>query len=264
VDCAYRQLNDYIAEVEPLTSSRAWCEHLTEPISKESRIDDGRPSAALRPLVGAAAAATGVLVGLGRHGKGSIFSEADQAVAQLPLANIAFTALQMLAPWRDDNDQVQLVLSARESIRRLKKRLSEIGVKHGARIRASNRMEAHLVGSGFKIEALRPEIQVVTRVAPTEWKWDVDAAKAGTHHLTTLTVSAFIDLEGESTPLLAKTFDKTLTVRVTLHQRASRFVSRKLAVALDRDWSSSCHVALCGPQAKEEHSPQISCRVRPV
>jgi hypothetical protein len=30
-----------------------------------------------------------------------------------------------------------------------------------APIRTSNRMEAHLVGSGFTIEALRPEIQVV-------------------------------------------------------------------------------------------------------
>jgi hypothetical protein len=201
------------------------------------------------PLVGAAASAAGVLVGLGllaaglfgskspaehragtatmpgvpRHGKSSIFSEADQAVAQLPLANIAFTAPQTLQ--LGETTQVQLVLSARESMRRLKKRLSEIGVKHGARIRASNRMEAHLVGSGFKIEALRPEVQVVTGLAPTEWKWDVEAAKAGTHHLT-LTVSAFIDLKGESTPLLAKTFDKTLTVRVTLYERVSRFVSR--------------------------------------
>jgi len=200
------------------------------------------------PLVGAAAAATAVLVGLGllaadlfgsksspahrggtatmpgvpRHGNGSVFSEADQAVAQLPLANIAFTAPQTLQ--LGDTTQVQLVLSARESIRQLKKKLSEIGVKHGARIRASNRMEAHLVGSGFTIEALRPEVQFVTGLAPTEWKWDVEATKPGTHHLT-LTVSAFIDLEGESTPLLAKTFDKTLTVEVTLSERVSRFVS---------------------------------------
>ena len=200
------------------------------------------------PLVGAAAAATGVLVGLGllaadlfgsksrpehrvgtatmpgvpRHGKGSVFSEADQAVAQLPLANIAFTAPQTLQ--LGDTTQVQLVLSARDSIRQLKKKLSEIGVKHGARIRASNRMEAHLVGSGFAIEALRPEVQVVSRLAPTEWKWDVEAKKPGTHHLT-LTVSAFIDLEGEPTPFLAKTFDKTLSVRVTVYERVSRFVS---------------------------------------
>jgi hypothetical protein len=195
------------------------------------------------PLVGAVAAATGVVVRLGLLaadfsganrlqrieearprcraclGTGRArFSQADQAVAQLPLANIAFTAPQTLQ--LGDTTQVQLVLSARESIRQLKKRLSEIGVKHGARIRTSNRMEAHLVGSGFTIEALRPEIQVVTGLAPTEWKWDVEATKPGTHHLT-LTVSAFIDLERESTPLLAKTFDKTLTVQVTLYERVS-------------------------------------------
>ena len=68
--------------------------------------------------------------GVPRHGKSSIFSEADEAVAQLPLANIAFTAPQTLQP--GDTTQVQLVLSARELIRQLKRRLSEIGVKHGA------------------------------------------------------------------------------------------------------------------------------------
>jgi heme/copper-type cytochrome/quinol oxidase subunit 2 len=44
-------------------------------------------------------------------------------------------------------------------------------------------MEAHLVGSGFRIEALRPEVQVVMGLAPMEWKWDVEATKPGTHHL---------------------------------------------------------------------------------
>jgi len=57
------------------------------------------------------------------------------------------------------------------------------------------------------------------------WRTGSSGPKPGTRHLT-LTVSAFIDLEGESTPLLAKTFDKTLTVQVTLYERVSRFVSR--------------------------------------
>ena len=45
--------------------------------------------------------------GVPRHGKSSIFSEADEAVAQLPLANVAFTAPQTLQP--GDTTQVQLV-----------------------------------------------------------------------------------------------------------------------------------------------------------
>jgi hypothetical protein len=216
------------------------------------------------PLVGAAAAATGVLVGLGllaadlfgsksppehravtatmpgvpRHGKGSVFSEADQAVAQLPLANIAFTAPQTLQ--LGDTTQVQLVLSARESIRQLKKRLSEIGVKHGARIRASNRMEAHLAG-------------LHNRTSP--------AGGPGRHGPGSDGVEVRRDRLGVHRPRRGVDASSRQDVRQdadrTGHAVRARLPLRlwQLAVALARDWSSSGDLALCGLQAKEEHSP---------
>jgi hypothetical protein len=152
----------------------------------------------------------------------SLLDDVDQVVQELPKANIVFTAPETLRLGR--STRIQLLLSAQESIGQLKKKLTALGKQEGARIRVSDRMQAHLAGLGFKVEPLTPELQAVSSVAPTNWRWEVEATEPGTQHLT-LSVSAWIRVEGESTPLVVQTFEKTLTIRVTLYERVKRFVS---------------------------------------
>ena len=199
------------------------------------------------PHAGAVAAAVGAIAGLGilasgligKSGSrpsstsvattptapapsGSILDRADAVVKSLPEANIVFTAPETVR--LGSSTQIQLLLSAQESIARLKKKLSELGKQEGARIRVSDRMEAHLAGLGFKVEPLTPEVQAISTLAPTEWSWDIEPTRSGTQHLT-LTVSALIRVHGESTPLVVQTFEKKLTIHVTLYERVKGFVS---------------------------------------
>jgi hypothetical protein len=84
-------------------------------------------------------------------------------------------------------------------------------------------MEARLTGVGFRIEAVTPEVQAVTRRQNTEWRWEVEPTGTGTRRLH-LTLSALIDVEGTESPRTVRTFSQTLEVRVTLLRRLSGFV----------------------------------------
>jgi hypothetical protein len=149
------------------------------------------------------------------------FEEIDQVIRGLPWVNIAFNAPATLA--LGESVVVQLLLSPAQPVRRLKRQLTELGERRGARIKASNRMEARLTGVGFRIEAVTPEVQAVTRRQNTEWRWEVEPTGTGTRRLH-LTLSALIDVEGTESPRTVRTFSQTLEVRVTLLRRVSGFV----------------------------------------
>jgi hypothetical protein len=146
----------------------------------------------------------------------------DRILANLQLANIAFNAPTTLR--LGDSTEIQLLLSAREPIRKLQDRISELGKKEGAQIRVSKRMEARLSGLNFKIQAIAPEIQAVGEQEVTEWKWEIEATKTGTQRVH-LTLSAFIDVEGQQTSHAIRTFEQTLEIHVTWYDRTSGFIA---------------------------------------
>jgi len=140
---------------------------------------------------------------------------------RLPQASIAFnTPPDDLAV--GEAEVVQLLL-AREPVRLLKRRLTAFGDTQGERIKVSGVMEAHLIGSKFRIRALFNEVQPVRREGVTEWKWEVEPTEAGVHRLQ-LTLYAFIKVNGSDQALKVRTFEETLVVRVTLLERLSAFV----------------------------------------
>jgi hypothetical protein len=147
--------------------------------------------------------------------------QVDLELNKLRRGNIAFNAPTTLA--LGGSAQVQLVLSARDSIQELKKRITEIGEKRGATVKFSPKMEAHLTGINFKIQAITPELQAVGGQGTTEWRWEVEPTKTGTHPLH-LTLSAYIRLSGEQTPYTIRTFETTMKIRVTWFDRVSDFV----------------------------------------
>lgn len=86
----------------------------------------------------------------------------------------------------------------------------------------SSRMEAHLVGEGFDIEALSPEVQAISSRVPTEWRWQVTPVQKGTL-LLHLSLHARITVEGKETPYILQTFERDIAVKVTLGQVVSNF-----------------------------------------
>jgi hypothetical protein len=147
--------------------------------------------------------------------------EVDGILKLLPVGSIAFNAPATLG--LGDRTTISLLLSAREPLRDLVRRVTEVGDRVGARIRIADRMEAHLSGLGFKVQAVTPELQAVSGEDVTEWKWDIEATETGRQRLH-LTLTAIIDVHGSQSPRTVRTFDKVLEIRVSLSRRLSNFV----------------------------------------
>ncbi len=144
----------------------------------------------------------------------------DKLLNEMELGAIAFNAPTNINI--DDSAQVQLLLSLAETIEELKQSIAEEGEKVGATIKVSDRMEARLSGYMFQITAITPEVQAVSKVLQTEWKWEVHPKKEGKHKLH-LTLTALLEINGRSTPRAIRTFDKVIEVNVTVTQKISLF-----------------------------------------
>lgn len=149
-------------------------------------------------------------------------SDVDRELRRLPFGRISFTVPESLD--LGDTFVLRLVLSLEESVARLQKRIGAIARQHGIRVRVSDEMEARLTGFGFTITAINPERQLVSRYATTTWSWDLKAAEVGVHQLH-LSLSALLDAKNGQTPRTVRTFDTTLTVRVTWFDRTRDFIS---------------------------------------
>ena len=96
------------------------------------------------------------------------------------------------------------------------------GELDSATVRISEKMEARLTGRNFEITAITSEIQAVSRLEPTEWKWEVAPIKSGEQHLH-LTLSALINPGDGVTPRVIRTFDKIVKVKVRWHKKVVAF-----------------------------------------
>jgi hypothetical protein len=120
--------------------------------------------------------------------------------------------------------EIQLVLSPTESFPELRRKVTAIGERQEATIKVSPLMEAQLTGLGLKIEAISPALQPVSSLGTTRWAWDIEPTEAGTKRLH-LTLNAIIKVDGRDTSWSVRTFDRTLTIRVTWFDHVSGFVS---------------------------------------
>jgi len=145
----------------------------------------------------------------------------DEVVSRLEWGNIAFdTPTKMKF---EEPKIVELLLSPTKSAQELQSSLKSHEQTESARIQISNRMEADLSGLGFKIEALVPQEQAVFRGRTTQWRWEVTPTKDGDHNLY-LTLSAIINVSNQKVPLVMRTFDRRISVEVSVGQRISTFV----------------------------------------
>jgi hypothetical protein len=152
----------------------------------------------------------------------NVLQSVDSAVKALPFAHVAFNVPESLH--LRNVTEIELVLSPTRSVRQLQKSVSAVGRKEGATIKVAPLMEAHLTGLGFKIESTTPARQPISSQGVTKWSWDIEATDTGTQHLH-LTLDAIIRVQGENTLWPVRTFDRTLTIRVTWYDQVSSLVS---------------------------------------
>jgi hypothetical protein len=153
-------------------------------------------------------------------GHGQFSRAIDKVLRDLPLANAAFNAPTTMH--LNEPTVIQLLLSGERPIRELKEKITALGEKQGATLKASDSMEAHLTGAGFTIDPVTPAVQLVSGEGVTEWKWEVEPKEVGKRRLH-LTLSAIIDLRGRESTYTVRTFERTLIIRVTLRERLTGF-----------------------------------------
>jgi hypothetical protein len=141
----------------------------------------------------------------------------------MQLANLAFNVPKAIH--LGSTAEIQLFISAEQTIRQLRAKIRAVGAKEGATIQVAPRMEARLTGLGFKIEANTPEVQAVGGSGATTWTWEIQPAEQGSRRLH-LTVSALITVEGKETSRTIETFDRVINIRVTFMDRVSSFAGR--------------------------------------
>jgi len=145
----------------------------------------------------------------------------DKLLSKMEFGAIAFNSPSNVNI--SDFFQIQLLLSLSETIEELKQKIVKGGEKSGATIKVSDRMEAHLTGCMFQITAITPEIQAVSKSQKTEWKWEIHPQKKGRHCLH-LTLNALLEIDGNSTPKVIKTFERNITVTITKTQTLIIFI----------------------------------------
>lgn len=144
----------------------------------------------------------------------------DRLLDEMEFGTIAFNAPTNINI--EDSPQIQLILSLSEAIDELKQLITEEGEKIGATIGVSNRMEARLSGYKFQITAITPEVQAVSKNERTEWKWEIHPKEEGQHKLH-LTLTALLQIDGQSTPRAIRTFSEVIEVDVTGPQKINMF-----------------------------------------
>jgi len=126
-------------------------------------------------------------------------------------------------------ETIELLLSTSSSAEELKQQLSEAGEKQGVEeIPTAERMQARLTGDpGFVIQATTPEEQAISSEETTKWNWDVTPTQAGEEQKLHLTLTALIEVAGETTPRAIDTYNRTILVKdvqKSWGQRVSEFI----------------------------------------
>jgi hypothetical protein len=148
----------------------------------------------------------------------ALLDEIDRYLEQLDLGNLAFNAPERML--MGETTEMRLLLSPTLAIDELQQKLADLpGVLQGEAIRVAPRMEAVLSGQNFRITAITPALQAVSRGEPTEWRWEVSPTTPGDHRLH-LALNARVT----DTARTLRTFDRTIQVNVTAGQRLSSFV----------------------------------------
>jgi hypothetical protein len=152
---------------------------------------------------------------------GESSSDVDRKLADLPLGNIAFNTPETIP--LGENARIELLVSLKQAEDELRQAVRAAGPVETAHVKISDQMEARLTGLGFRIEAITPERQAVTRGEPTQWQWQIEPNRSARLELH-LTLSALIEVDGVPATRAVRTFERTIQVEVPLIHRVTDFL----------------------------------------
>jgi hypothetical protein len=141
--------------------------------------------------------------------------EVDALLDRLRVGNIAFNAPQTINI--SETIRVRALVSPDAAAATLQAQVAAPGEQVVAPLKISKLMEARLTGDGFRIVPITAAQQAVGS-GVTTWEWEVTPETAGRHRLT-LTVDAFVRMDGQSVAKTLRTFDHPIEVQVTAGQR---------------------------------------------
>jgi len=147
----------------------------------------------------------------------------DEVLDRMEWGNIAFNTPSSMN--LSGRATIELLLSPSQSGGELAATITAEGEKQQAKIKISDRMEARLTGAQFQITATTPEEQVISSREATEWRWEIKPLAVGAQSLH-LTLTAKFTVNGQPAQRAIRTFDKTITVRVTAGERVSSFIAQ--------------------------------------
>ncbi|MDF1812779.1 MAG: hypothetical protein P1V20_11215 [Verrucomicrobiales bacterium] len=144
-----------------------------------------------------------------------------RATSSFTDANIAFQTPGRMQVGKSRD--VKLVLNLRKTIEELREELGKEFPTQGATIEASPIMEASLSGGSFDIRAASPVRQAIRDNADTTWEWSVVPREKG-EHLLKLRLYAIVTLQGTAAPMEVKTFERDISVDVSIQELVLGFV----------------------------------------
>ncbi|SUY26976.1 Uncharacterised protein [Burkholderia oklahomensis] len=158
----------------------------------------------------------------------SEFASVDEARAKMLNGNVVFNV-----PTPVDVDdscpcRIDVVLSPTRGLRDLQKLIVEhnpdAGNFENAQIQVSDRMSAQLTADpdDFAVDPKGDQEQAVGTVSPVMWSWTITPNHWGRHTLQ-LVLKALVTVDGQPTPIVLTTLDKSIQVTVTPFGRVKRF-----------------------------------------
>jgi hypothetical protein len=168
--------------------------------------------------------------GFGRGGPAAPrggFDEIDAALAELVAGQVAFNTPDRMQ--LGESRTIALVasptLDAAALTAMVRERVGGIDGVDTEALQIGPLMEASLDGApAFEVVALTPTRQPVSRAAPTEWRWIVNAGQSGTHALH-LTINAVVMVAGEPYPRSVDVLRRDIQVDITAAQRVAVFLT---------------------------------------
>lgn len=160
--------------------------------------------------------------------KNSLLASANQAIAKLGWQEMAYSAPERMEI--GSTSVVTVKLGGNKTFAELTSLLEKAGQTGGQKVAVSDRMDAHLTGSGFEITPVTPEeSQLVSTMRATTWQWQVKATDYGAQALH-LSLNARLIVDGKDTVTSVKTFEREILVQVTSTAGRLAFVERYWAI----------------------------------
>lgn len=160
----------------------------------------------------------------------NIFNIIDKALDELPFGNAVFTAKNHMLV--GETQVAKLVLSVSEPLEKLREILgqrkdSERVFLEKSQIQVAPFMKATLIPSpGLLLRTIQENDgeRVIDTKGIHEWSWELTAIKPGEQNVT-IHVFVILNFDGKEKKYIVKTFDSTISIRITTFRRFYAFMS---------------------------------------